>query len=197
MRPILTIPGIGNSGLGHWQSLWEDRYPQVYRVHQANWDYPNFEQWAQSLERAVADAGPECVLAAHSLGCLLVARWAAQTALRVRAALLVAVPDPCGPAFPVQAKGFTPLPRQRMPFEAHMVSSRNDPYAGTTFTEQIAEDWGARLEDAGAAGHLNAHSGLGHWPVVWQRVQGWRDVGSAEPVTPPSAHVTVQSSNSQ
>ena len=35
--------------------------------------------------------------------------------------------------------------------------------------QQMAQDWGARCVDAGAAGHLNADSGLGDWPQgqVW------------------------------
>ncbi|MCY4753704.1 RBBP9/YdeN family alpha/beta hydrolase [Pelomonas aquatica] len=111
---------------------------------------------------------------AHSLGCLLVACWAAQTQRPVRAALLVAAPDPQGPAFPAAAKGFGALPRQRLPFETRIIASRNDPYAGPAFSRQVAAAWGAELQAAGEAGHLNAQSGLGSWPAAWQQVQGWR-----------------------
>ena len=49
-------------------------------------------------------------MVAHSLGCLALAHWMAASALPVHAALLVAVPDPHGPAFPTEATGFAPLP---------------------------------------------------------------------------------------
>jgi len=32
MRPVLLVPGIGNSGPAHWQSLWQVKHPDVGRV---------------------------------------------------------------------------------------------------------------------------------------------------------------------
>ena len=29
---ILTIPGLDNSGPGHWQSLWEQKFPDCERI---------------------------------------------------------------------------------------------------------------------------------------------------------------------
>ena len=39
MTTILLVPGLGNSGPQHWQTLWAQRhhYP---RVQQANWHQP-------------------------------------------------------------------------------------------------------------------------------------------------------------
>ncbi len=46
MRPVLLVPGIGNSGPAHWQSLWEAKHPAVARVMQRDtlppfsWRFP-------------------------------------------------------------------------------------------------------------------------------------------------------------
>jgi predicted alpha/beta hydrolase family esterase len=168
-RPILVLPGIGNSGPDHWQTRWERRHPNVRRVQQDDWDRPRRDAWVARLEAAVRTSGPDTVLVAHSLGCLLLAHWAASTVLPVRAAMLVAVPDPQGPAFPPEATGFHPLPLRRLPFRSLVVASRDDPYGGLPQAQRCAAAWGSRLVDAGALGHINAASGLGDWPqgLAW------------------------------
>ena len=163
----LIIPGIGDSGPQHWQSLWQAADPRLRRVVQRDWDRPHCDEWVATLQAAVQAAGAGVVLVAHSLGCLLVAHWAARhagTAGAVRAALLVAVPDPQGPAFPAQALGFAPLPMQRLPFASLVVASSDDPYGSLDHARGCAAAWGSRLVEAGARGHLNAASGLADWP---------------------------------
>lgn len=93
----LIIPGYGGSGPAHWQSLWQAN-SRFQRVQQRDWLRPRCSEWVAQLEQAVAQSGADTVLVAHSLGCPLVAHWAQQTQLRVRAALLVAPPDLDGPA---------------------------------------------------------------------------------------------------
>lgn len=174
MRPVLVVPGIQNSGPSHWQSLWEARHPGVARVHQRDWDHPVCDEWVQALDAAVRDAGEAPIVVAHSLGCLVVAHWAARMARPVHAALLVAVPDPHGPQFPPEARGFAPLPQDLGRMRLQMVSSRDDPYASPAYTRETARQWRAECVDAGARGHLNAQSGLGDWPEAWAWVARWR-----------------------
>jgi uncharacterized protein len=162
---ILILPGIGGSGPGHWQSAWEGLYPNARRVPAPDWDHPDRVGWVAALERAVADTGPGMVLVAHSLGCLQVVHWASSTRLGVKGALLVAPPDPEGPAFPAAAVGFGSLPAPRLPFASIVVASANDPYASIDFARRCAGDWGGRLVEAGALGHINADSGLGDWSM--------------------------------
>ena len=162
---ILILPGVGGSGPEHWQTLWERLHPGAQRVIAPDWDRPVRAGWVAALERAVADAGPEIVLVAHSLGCLQVAHWATSTRHSVRGALLVAPPDPEGPAFPAAAIGFRPLPTTRLPFASIVVASANDPFATLAFAGRCADDWGAELVDAGNLGHINADSELGDWPA--------------------------------
>lgn len=160
---MLILPGIGNSGPEHWQSLWEAEGAHWRRVEQRGWDRPVCAEWVASLEQAVKAAGPETVLVAHSLACLLVPHWAAATGQRIRSAFLAAVPDPDGPAFPAEATGFAPAPRAPLPFPSLVVASSNDPYASAAYARQCAQDWGSRFVDIGAAGHINAASGVGAW----------------------------------
>jgi len=105
MRPVLLVPGIGNSGPTHWQSLWQAKYPAVTRVMQRDWDRSVCEDWLEVLDQEVARVTEPPILVAHSLGCLAVAHWAAQSNRRWFAALLVAVPNPRGPSFPSAATG--------------------------------------------------------------------------------------------
>lgn len=161
--PVLVLPGIGDSGPQHWQSLWEARHPAFRRVIQRDWNRPVCAEWAITLEQAVAESGADTVLVAHSLGSLLTAHWAAGTKRRIKAALLVAVPDPAGSAFPAEAEGFA-VTRQPLPFRSIVVASRNDPYADIAWSRTCATAWGSELIDIGDAGHINAASGLGEWP---------------------------------
>lgn len=160
---VLVLPGIGDSGPQHWQSRWEARNPAFRRVLQRDWDHPVCAEWSATLEQAAAASGADIVLVAHSLGSLLAAHWAIGTKQRIKAALLVAVPDPAGPAFPAEAEGFT-VTRQRLPFPSIVVASRNDPYADLAWSRACAAAWGSELVDIGDAGHINAASGLGEWP---------------------------------
>lgn len=164
MEPhVLILPGIGNSGSEHWQSRWEAMSPSFTRVVQREWDEPVCADWVTSLEQAVAHAGPDTVLVAHSLGCLLVAHWSASSSRRIRAALLVAPPDPAAPSFPQRAVGFAPVPKRHLPFRSIVVASTTDPYASLEYARQCASHWGSGFVNIGAAGHINATSGLAEW----------------------------------
>jgi predicted alpha/beta hydrolase family esterase len=161
---VLILPGYGGSGPEHWQTLWERAHPGFRRVGERDWDRPDCTEWVAALEAAAEASGPGTVLVAHSLACLQVAHWSARTRLKIHAALLVAVPDPASPVFPATAIGFAPVPLRPLPFPSILVGSSDDPYATPEFTASCARAWGSRLVPIGAAGHINASSGLGDWP---------------------------------
>ena len=161
---VLVLPGIGGSGIGHWQTLWEQNHDAFVRVRQHDWNRPVCTEWVATLETAVSGVAGEVVLAAHSLGCLLVPHWAAQTERTIKGALLVAPPDPDGPAYPAEIVGFDHPPLDPLPFPSIVVASSDDPYAGIEFAQSCAQSWGSRFVDAGPRGHINADSGLGDWP---------------------------------
>jgi predicted alpha/beta hydrolase family esterase len=160
---VLVLPGYQNSGPEHWQSRWELAGPAMRRVEQADWDRPELADWVAELDRAVtAEAGP-VVLVAHSLGCITVAHWAARYDRPVLGALLVAPADIDTADVP-ELVNFRPVPLAPLPFPATVVASTDDPWCSPERSRAFAAAWGARLEFAGAHGHLNSESGLGDWP---------------------------------
>ena len=162
---VLLLPGWQGSGPGHWQTLWEARHGDV-RVQQHDWVRPLRGDWSAQLEEAVLAAPGQVVLAAHSLGCILVASWAAhsQNTGKVHGALLVAPGDVERDALRELIPGWTPIVRRPLPFAAILIAANDDPYCDVERSRGMAADWGARFIDAGAGGHLNAESGLGEWP---------------------------------
>jgi uncharacterized protein len=167
---ILTVPGIGNSGPHHWQTLWEQTHAGVTRVQQHDWERPRCGDWVAAIDAAVAACAEPPVIVAHSLGCLALLHWGAVSSAAA-VLVLVAVPDPGGPSFPPAAEGFQPLPRTARGRRVLVVTSRDDPYADEAWAAALAADLGADRWDLGAAGHVNADSGLGAWPAGWARVQ--------------------------
>jgi predicted alpha/beta hydrolase family esterase len=160
---VLLVPGIGNSGPEHWQSRWESEHDSYVRVHQRDWENPVRADWVRALDLAAQRAAPGALIVAHSLGCLVVAHWLARASLRIGGALLVAVPDPSNTNFPVEAVGFAPIPRERLPCPSIVVASSDDPYSHLEFSQQCAEVWDSQFVNIGRAGHINAASGLGTW----------------------------------
>jgi len=165
---LLTVPGLNNSGPGHWQTVWEERLPDCHRVEFGMWERPHRNTWVNKLDHAIREAGRPAILVAHSLGCLAVAWWAQleQPAPGgpVRGALLVAPPEVDRDPLDPRIATFAPTPAVRLPFPAIVVGSRNDPYMKRSAARRLARIWGCGFADAGEAGHINAESALGDWP---------------------------------
>jgi predicted alpha/beta hydrolase family esterase len=162
---VLILPGWQNSGPDHWQSRWEALHG-FRRVEQHDWMTPRRGDWIARLEDVVLGCDGPVTLVAHSLGCILTAAWAqvSRSTGRVQGALLVAPGDAEADGLRDQLPSWAPIVRERLPFPAVLVGSRNDPYCRFERAEGLARDWGARFVDHGARGHLNAESGLGDWP---------------------------------
>ncbi|RYZ00919.1 MAG: alpha/beta hydrolase [Comamonadaceae bacterium] len=162
---VLLLPGWQNSDLDHWQSRWERLYGD-HRVDQHDWMRPRRGDWSAQLEEAVLAAPGPVRLAAHSLGCILVAAWAAhsQNTHKVIGVLLVAPGDTERDDLRQMIPGWAPIVRQRLPFPSLLIAADNDPYCAADRSRRMAADWGAVFVDGGPRGHLNSESGLGDWP---------------------------------
>lgn len=175
---VLVLPGWQNSGPDHWQSRWEAAYGYL-RVEQHDWMRPLRGDWIARLEDQVLEhtpsgaAGPGIVFAAHSLGCMLVAAWAAHSRHtdRVRGALLVAPGDTEREALRGVLSSWCPVVLERLPFPSYLMASHDDPYCSFARAAGFAAAWGAELVDCGHAGHINAASGLGLWDDGHRRLQ--------------------------
>ena len=179
MTPRLVIvPGLGDSGPQHWQTLWEQKYGAA-RVRQDDPDAPTPEGWSARLQEVIEATPGELVLVGHSCGVPTIVHWAqlywaqlygdhpSRAWERVKGALLVSPTDVelehTRQLYPVVAR-LAPLPMTELPFPALVIASENDPYFSFQRAEEMAEAWGAELISAGEAGHINVASGHGEWP---------------------------------
>jgi hypothetical protein len=154
-------------------------------VQQDNWEQPLRGDWLSALEehmlfaadhaaRSTTNGAPtRFAIAAHSLGCHLLAAWAAHSkhAHWVVAALLVAPPDLSQTDTTPAVARWHPPEVAALPFKAVVWGSDNDTYASWDSTQAIAAQWGASTVCMAQGGHINADTGLGDWPQGWQSLQ--------------------------
>lgn len=167
---VLLLPGWLDSAPPHWQSRWEALHG-FERVRQDDWTWPRRGDWMARLDEVLLGASAPAVLVAHSLGCHLVAAWAAHSRHtgRVKAAMLVAPPDTEREDTPPQLFNWRPMLRQPLPFASLVVASTNDPFCDSQRAQELARDWRADFVSVGERGHINGDSGLDDWPqgLAW------------------------------
>ena len=163
---VLLLPGWLDSDAGHWQSHWERTHGYT-RVLQSDWLWPKRGDWMARLEEVLLAGDEPAWLVAHSLGCHLVAAWAAHSRnlARVKGALLVAPPDVERNDMPPNLRPWRPVVRRPLPFASIALTSDDDPFAAVEPTRRLVREWGARQVSIGNAGHVNAASELGDWPA--------------------------------
>lgn len=179
---VLIVPGLRDHVDAHWQTLLaadlEARGRQVRTVPPMGRADLDCATKVAAIEReAQAVEGP-LLIVAHSGGIVMLAHWARQTRRPVLGALLAAPPDferPMPEGYPtveqLDASGWLPVPRERLPFPSIVAGSRNDPLADYERVADMARDWGSRLVDLGEVGHLNPASGFGPWPRAEQFIE--------------------------
>lgn len=172
---ILIVPGLRDHVETHWQTLLAHRLPKVHSVPPMGREDLDCAARVQAIERAMSAIPGPVVMVAHSGGCVMVAHWAQTTqyAERVRGCLLATPPDfdrPMPPGYPtlemLQAGGWLPVPRTRLPFRSLVAASQNDPLGAYDRVVELAQDWGSETIDLGEVGHLNPASGFGDWPMA-------------------------------
>lgn len=162
---VIIMPGLHDSGPGHWQTLWQHSHPEFSRVQQSDWETPDLAAWAARLDQVRARDPRPALIVAHSFGCLASVASIARNPDSVAGALLVAPADPV--KFGVAAR----LPAAPLACPTVLVSSRNDPWMHADQATAWARRWGSVQLDAGARGHINAESGLGHWQFGQKALQ--------------------------
>ncbi|MCY1166502.1 MAG: alpha/beta fold hydrolase [Pseudomonadota bacterium] len=169
---VLVVPGLRDHVSEHWQTLLAARLPQARTVPPMGREDLNCADRINAIEREIAAIEGPVVIVAHSGGCITVAHWARTTshANAVRGALLATPPDfdsPMPAGYPgldaLQAGGWLPVPRERLPFRSLVAMSRNDPLGEYVRVGELAGAWGSQTIDLGNVGHLNPASGFGEW----------------------------------
>lgn len=163
---ILLIPGYGEVLDDHWMVRWANKMPTARIVRQDELHNPDMNDWMERLLEDIAASTKPVVVVGHSLGSILIAHGAEALKDKILGAYIVAPSDweREGLVETFDGGNFVPLPKNKLPFPAHLVASRNDPYCSYARSEELAADWGTSLQDAGEAGHINVDSGHGPWP---------------------------------
>lgn len=160
---FLIVPGRGDSGPGHWQSLWQARL-HCERVEQRDWNHPDLVQWTQMIVRKLDVRENPSILVAHSFGCFAAVAAAARRPKRVLGLFLVALANPA--RFPE----CTTFPDERVVQPATLITSRTDPWLSESAATAWARLWGCHQIDAGDVGHINYESGHGVWGWGWSEL---------------------------
>lgn len=162
---LVIIPGLGDSGASHWQSIWLSHYDNTFKVNQNNWNTPSLTEWLKKLEDTLSKSSAPTILVAHSLGAILVTHWSATYQnSNVIGAILVAPADVDSPEHtPECTWNFAPIPNHQLPFPSIVIASENDPYMTLKRAEELATNWGSQCINIGTKGHINSESNLGEW----------------------------------
>jgi len=161
---IFILPGLGNSGEQHWQSIWERKFPQFERIQQADWETPVATDWVETIQKRLDEIPHNnIILVGHSLACTTIALWAKRFPRNIKGAFLVAPSDTEAVSYPHGTTGFTPMPMQKLPFSSIIVTSSDDQYVSVPRAMQFSQSWGSVFFNIGKAGHINAASELGDW----------------------------------
>ena len=174
---VVIVPGLRDHMPDHWQTLLAERIQEtggaVHIVPQIDQDKRLCSARVANLDRVVSGIDGPIILVAHSVGVLITVHWAQQTKREIKGALLAAPPDydtplPAGYSDPqtLATNGWTPVPRERLPFPSIVVGSRNDPIGEFERIRELAQAWGSRFVDAGEVGHLSPADGYGAWPMA-------------------------------
>ncbi len=178
---VLIIPGLHNSGPGHWQTWLQGQYECAMRVQQKDWHQPELTAWSDRIAQTLARHDPrtEWIAVAHSFGCLALAhhlglrkaladRALGEQALPptnpIRSALMVA------PASPDKFGIRHLLPQAGLGLSATLVGSDTDPWMQADEAQGWARRWGLNYTSLGDAGHINVESGHGPWPLARYQV---------------------------
>jgi len=167
---VLFVPGLREHVEEHWQTILAKKLERCYTVPPLQRDKLSCAARVAALDEAFQRLDGPLMIVAHSAGVMITVHWAQMHARRIQGALLAAPVDletPLPEGYPtleaIQANGWLPIPRGRLPFPAIVAASTNDPLCAFARSESYARDWGASLLNAGEVGHLNPAAGFGEW----------------------------------
>lgn len=170
---IILSPGYENSNEQHWQSHLERKYKNVIRVPQKNWFNPERKIWIEALAKTIESTEGKALLVGHSCGCNAITQWAEQTSNseKVIAAILVAPADVDAPNAIAPIHAQRPVAKKTLPFSSTLICSDNDVHASLERSQFFAKQWKSELIILNKAGHINADTGFGDWPLIEKLIE--------------------------
>ena len=174
---VLIVPGLRDHSAEHWQTLLAAKLATLRKVRTVpllGRRYLSCGERVRIIQHELELIAGPVILVAHSAGVIMLAHWAQwYRRADIAGALLAAPADletPMPAGYPtvatLQAHGWLPVPRDRLPFPSIVAASSNDPLASLPRVEQLAHDWGSAFVHLGAVGHLNPAGGFGEWPLA-------------------------------
>lgn len=166
---LLIVPGLHDSGTGHWQTWLQGLVRHSVRVQQDDWHHPDLDAWSRRIGDTLDAAGPgPWLVAAHSFGVLALvhhlatqqARGAEAGGPHIAGALLVAPAEPA--RFGLEAV----LSPQPLPTLSTLVASDTDPWMSADSAHRWARRWGCHWVNLGDVGHINTEAGFGPLPFA-------------------------------
>jgi predicted alpha/beta hydrolase family esterase len=175
---ILIVPGLRDHVADHWQTVLASQLPKVRTVPPLEQDKLSLPARVDAIQRELEQIEGPVILVAHSAGVLMVVHWAARYSRPIKGALLATPPDldatwPENYPTPesLHANGWSPLPRQALPFPSLVCASNNDHLASLDAVRRMASDWAGSLVELGDVGHLNPAAGYGEWTYAHELIQ--------------------------
>lgn len=191
---VIIVPGLRDHAPAHWQTLLGAQLQGSITVPRMTKDKLSCAAWVELIERTLSGVAGPLIAVAHSGGVMMLVHWAQRHRRPILGALLATPADlemrlPAGyPTLEVlRENGWLPVPRAPLPFPSIVAASSNDPLAAYDRVAGYAEDWGSRLVNVGAVGHLNPAAGFGEWPRALEFVAELaraRPAGSNAPPAP-------------
>lgn len=167
---VLLVPGLRDHVEAHWQTILQRKLPGARSVTPLTHDKLSRDARVEALEEALSEIDGPVILVAHSAGVMITVHWARKYSRPIHGALLATPADlesPMPEGYPavdvLRDNGWLPIPRAPLPFPSIVVASTNDPLGSLEHVTQLAADWGSRLVNIGAVGHLNPAAGYGEW----------------------------------
>ena len=199
---FLILHGWQGSGPEHWQTWLAGRlraaghhvqYPELPAC-----DEPCPDRWGiafrSELGRLAARQDDERVVVAHSLGCVLWLREAANVAPSRRVDRVALVCPPCPGAAVPELAGFYPTGRRargrrggRRARRAWCAPTTTRTAPGENAARYWAQPLGLTVDLLPGAGHINVEAGFGPWPAMEAWCLGERAaLGHRRSAAPPS-----------
>jgi hypothetical protein len=174
---VLIVPGLRDHSAEHWQTLLAAKLATTRKVRTVpllGRRHLSCGERVRIIQYELAAIDGPVILVAHSGGVIMLVHWAQwYQRADIAGALLAAPADletPMPAGYPtmetLQAHGWLPVPRSRLPFPSIVAASRTDPLGGFLRISALARDWGSSLADLGDVGHLNPAAGFGPWPLA-------------------------------
>lgn len=182
LATVVIVPGLRDHVAEHWQTLLEAKLSKVRKVVSVpplRVDGLSCAARVEALQQTLQTVEGPVIFVAHSGGVVMLVHWAQKYhRADVQGALLAAPPDfevPLPAGYPtletLQTHAWLPVPTARLPFPSLVAASTNDPLASYASVQTMATQWGSRLVNVGAVGHLNPASGFGEWPRAQELIQ--------------------------